>query len=465
MIRRFSVNFAIFSMLLDAALVASALASADALRPFLNELSFAQSVPANNVTPLPLYPIFGLIWVLVLLLFSVYDGRKNLRVVDEFASLTTGTIMAAVTSSGALYLSFRDVSRLLFILFVLLAYSYLLSWRLLYRSLRRWHGFPTPKRNMLIVGAGTIGREFRRMIEQHDEFGISFIGYVDDVEDNDKVIGYLSDARKIVAEKSIDDVVFALPGWAFERINNLVAEIRDLPVRVWVIPDYFSVALHHAAIEEYAGIPMLGLRAPALSDYQRMLKRAFDLILTLIAMPPALIAMSIVSLAIRLDSPGSIIFRQKRVGENGQIFEVLKFRSMYENAAAEKTVALSEAVKNNRIHKVSGDPRVTRVGRFIRRSSLDELPQLINVLKGEMSLVGPRPELPYLVEQYEPWQRTRLAVPPGLTGWWQITGRSDKPMHLHTEDDLYYVQNYSLFLDITILLRTFWVVIRGKGAY
>jgi len=450
---------------MDAALVASGLASADALRPFLNDLSFAQNMPTNSTIPLPLYPIFGTIWVLVLLLFSVYDGRKNLRVVDEVTSLTTGTIMAAVTSSGALYLSFRDVSRLLFILFVMLAYFYLLSWRLLYRSLRRWRGFPAPKRNMLIVGAGTIGKEVRQMIDKHDELGISFIGYVDDVEDNDKVIGYLSDARKIVAEKSIDDVVFALPGWAFERVNNLVAEIHDLPVRVWVIPDYYSIALHRATIEEYAGIPMLDLRAPALNDYQRMLKRAFDLILTLIILPPALLVMGIVSIAIRLDSPGAIIFRQKRVGENGHIFEVLKFRSMMENSEQDRTIAENQDVESNHPSKVSGDPRITRVGRLIRRSSLDELPQLINVLKGEMSLVGPRPELPYLVKQYEPWQRTRFAVPPGLTGWWQITGRSDKPMHLHTEDDLYYVQNYSLILDITILLRTFWVVIRGRGAY
>jgi lipopolysaccharide/colanic/teichoic acid biosynthesis glycosyltransferase len=117
------------------------------------------------------------------------------------------------------------------------------------------------------------------------------------------------------------------------------------------------------------------------------------------------------------------------------------------------------------IHKQAGDPRVTRVGRFLRRLSLDELPQLINVLKGDMSLVGPRPELPFLVDQYEPWQRKRFAVPQGMTGWWQINGRSDRPMHLNTEDDLYYVQNYSILLDLQIMFKTIWVVLRGRGAY
>jgi lipopolysaccharide/colanic/teichoic acid biosynthesis glycosyltransferase len=119
----------------------------------------------------------------------------------------------------------------------------------------------------------------------------------------------------------------------------------------------------------------------------------------------------------------------------------------------------------NLIHKTKDDPRVTRIGRFLRRFSLDELPQLFNILAGSMSLVGPRPEMPYLVERYQPWQRKRFAVPPGLTGWWQVSGRSDRPMHLHTEDDLYYIQNYSIWLDLQIIVRTIWVVLVGKGSY
>jgi exopolysaccharide biosynthesis polyprenyl glycosylphosphotransferase len=210
---------------------------------------------------------------------------------------------------------------------------------------------------------------------------------------------------------------------------------------------------------------MLDLRAPALNDFQRLVKRAFDLAISFFLFPPCLIIMGVLALMIRLEGAGPILFGQQRVGENGRLFRMYKFRTMVPNA--EQTRHMVERVdeNGNLIHKSINDPRVTRVGRILRRTSLDELPQLFNVISGDMSLIGPRPELPYLVEKYEPWQRTRFAVPQGITGWWQVNGRSDKPMHLHTEEDLYYVRNYSLILDIRILLKTIATVFRGKGAY
>ena len=138
---------------------------------------------------------------------------------------------------------------------------------------------------------------------------------------------------------------------------------------------------------------------------------------------------------------------------------------MVRNAEALQKNVETVDTQGELIHKTKDDPRITPLGRFLRRLSLDELPQFFNVMRGNMSLVGPRPELPYLVELYQPWQRKRFAVPQGITGWWQIHGRSDKPMHLHTEDDLYYIQNYSLWLDIQILMQTLWIILRGKGAY
>jgi len=168
---------------------------------------------------------------------------------------------------------------------------------------------------------------------------------------------------------------------------------------------------------------------------------------------------------IKLDSRGPVLFRQKRAGENGRLFEMIKFRTMVENAEELRHMVEKTDQNGELLHKHPNDPRVTTVGKFLRRFSLDELPQIFNVVRGEMSLVGPRPEMPYLVERYKPWQRTRFAVPQGITGWWQVNGRSDKPMHLHTEDDLYYVQHYSLWLDIQILIKTAWIVIRGRGAF
>jgi exopolysaccharide biosynthesis polyprenyl glycosylphosphotransferase len=210
---------------------------------------------------------------------------------------------------------------------------------------------------------------------------------------------------------------------------------------------------------------MLDLRASAIDDYQRMIKRAFDISVGLVALLPALPLMAFSALMIYLEDGAPILFRQKRVGENGRLFDMLKFRTMVRNAEQLQVQVEKRDSEGHLIHKVKDYPRVTRVGRLLRRFSLDELPQLFQVLTGTMSLVGPRPEMPYLVDKYQPWQRKRFAVPPGMTGWWQVSGRSDKPMHLHTEDDLYYIQNYSIWLDIQILVRTVWAVIFGKGAF
>jgi len=196
-----------------------------------------------------------------------------------------------------------------------------------------------------------------------------------------------------------------------------------------------------------------------------MPKRAFDLLFGLFALILALPLMALSALMVYLDDGPPVIFRQKRVGKNGHLFEVLKFRTMIRGAEQLQSQVERRDLDGNLIHKVRDDPRVTRVGRVLRRFSLDELPQLFNVLAGTMSLVGPRPEIPYLVENYQSWQRKRFTVLPGMTGWWQVTGRSDKPMHLHTEDDLYYIRNYSIWLDLQIIFRTIWVLLIGKGAY
>jgi exopolysaccharide biosynthesis polyprenyl glycosylphosphotransferase len=322
---------------------------------------------------------------------------------------------------------------------------------------------------VLILGSGEAGRRLFELIQSQPGLGLQVVGFLDDdplkQKESPFIFGPIENVRQAIGQQQIDDVVVALPRSAYERLNWVVSELHDLAVKVWLIPDYFSLALNQASVEEFAGIPMLDLRAPALSEYQRIIKRIFDLMATVLALPFMLIMGGVICLAIRLDSPGPFIYRSRRVGENGRLFDMLKFRTMVQNADALSHLVTRTDENGNLIHKIPNDPRVTRVGRFLRKTSLDELPQLVNVVKGEMSLVGPRPELPFLVDRYQLWQRKRFAVPQGMTGWWQIHGRSDKPMHLHTEEDLYYVQHYSIWLDVQILVQTVWAVLRGRGAF
>jgi len=470
MFRRFSVNFALLSIGLDLALVCVALALSARLRPQLGFLPFAALYPIFIPIPFMVFPIFAIEWIGILVLFSVYDPRRNLRGINEFTSLTLGSMLAAVALAGTLYLSFRDVSRLLFITFIAIGYLLMLGWRGAYRLAARFlPGRATRRRKVLIIGAGSVGRELQKQIVANPQLGLNVAGFLDDNLEkraaHRDILGSLSSAQIEIQKQHIDDVVITLPQSAYKRMNHLVGELHYLPVKVWVIPDYFRLTLHKAAVEEFAGLPMLDLRAPALSEQQRLVKRAFDLVFTLLCLPLVLPIMALTSLVIYLDSPGPVIFRQQRVGENGRLFEMIKFRTMLPKAEALDSSPGRVDERGDFIHKISNDPRVTRIGRILRRASLDELPQLLNVLRGEMSLVGPRPELPYLVEHYELWQRQRFAVPQGITGWWQVNGRSDKPMHLNTQDDLFYVQNYSILLDIFILIRTIGVVIAGKGAF
>ena len=471
MLRRFSVNYVIFSMALDALLVVAVASFMARIRPLLNDLPFATEVVEPMLLPMPLYLLFPAIWVSILMLSMVYDGRRTLRAVDELTCLTFGSLLASVCLAGICYFSFRDVSRLMFALFSIVAYLFMVTWRMMARVLFHMGWFNgVGHRRMLIIGAGELGRDLRERICRDNGWGLEFVGFLDDekppeAEQVGPILGKIANIRRVISRHRIDDVVLALPVSEQGQVNTLVAELHDLPVKVWVIPSYFALALFKADVVDYAGVLMLDLRAPALNEYQRLVKRMFDILVTIFSLPVAIPIMVISAILIRMDSPGSVIFRQKRVGENGKIFLMYKLRTMVDGAENMNHVVKHKDNEGNLIYKTQEDPRVTRVGRFLRHTSLDELPQLFNVLKGDMSWVGPRPELPYLVERYAIWQRKRFAVPQGITGWWQINGRSDKPMHLHTEDDLFYVQNYSIWLDMQILLKTVWVALSRKGAY
>jgi exopolysaccharide biosynthesis polyprenyl glycosylphosphotransferase len=457
MFRRFSTDFAVFSILLDAVLVSSSLALADLIRPALNNLGIIKDIGGQANVPLELYPIFAFIWIMVFLGMSVYDGRKNYRVLEELSSLTWAVLLTSIASAGVLYLSYREISRALFLLFILFAGLSMVAWRMFYRWWLRKGANGSSQRRVAIVGNGEAGNSIKAQIEGNPMFGLNFCGFFGNNVGENSLGGY-DQIHELVTKKSIDDLVITLPGDKNDLIKKIVSDLNDVPVNLWVVPDYYSLALHKACIEEYAGITMLDLRAPALNEYQRMMKRVLDLTGAVLLLPIAIPIMLLLGTLIYIFDPGPIVFNQVRAGENGKPFTMHKFRTMV--VGAEK---ISRGNDTN--HKTKNDPRVTTIGRILRKTSLDELPQLFNVIKGEMSFVGPRPELLDLVENYEPWQRARFAVPPGITGWWQVNGRSDKPMHLNTEDDIYYLNNYSLWLDIQIIVRTIWVTIIGRGAY
>jgi exopolysaccharide biosynthesis polyprenyl glycosylphosphotransferase len=471
MLRRFSVNFALTSMCLDWFSVACGLWLAGWLRPRFNELPGIEPLAPSVVTPVALYYIFPVLWISIYAMLSIYDGRKFLRVADEFSALTLAMGIASVSAAGILYLSYREVSRFLFVLFILLVYILCLSWRVLARTYFRTQGLsPLALRRVLIVGAGPLGQKVRDQISSAEtSHHLEFAGFVDDdlvaEAAGDGLLGDPAQIRKLVAEHSISDVLIALPHSKYSQLGEIIRRVDDLPVQVWVALGFFDLALYKMGLEDLAGIPVVDLRASAIDDYQRMTKRAFDIFLGLIALMLALPLIAIAALLILIEDGRPVIFSHKRVGENGRLFNMLKLRTMVRNAEQFQGQVQKFDADGNVIHKSKDDPRVTKVGRVLRRFSLDELPQFLNVVRGDMSLVGPRPELPYLVEKYQPWQRKRFVVPPGVTGWWQVNGRGDRPMHLNTEDDLYYIQNYSIFFDIQILLKTVWVVIVGKGSY
>ena len=470
MLRRFGTNYAVFSMLLDGFITLVALIIAVALRPYFPQVPYL--VPVTELSlPFWIYITVPFVWVMVFVVASVYDPKRTYRLVDELQTVSLASLLAALICAGIFYLFFREFSRWLFIFFFVLNLILLLGWRIIARIVWRMVRFPSSEdKRVLVVGAGELGQRVGQMVREYNWTGLALIGYLDDdpgVQSRKNVtwLGKVHDIRQVVQDQSISDVIVALPQSAFGKVNDLVRIMHDLPLLVRVVPDYYSLSLYQATVEDFAGIPMINLRDPALNDVQRLIKRVFDIFVASVATMVILPLLGIVALAIKIDNPGPALFRQKRVGENGRLFDMYKFRSMVVGAENMQDDVTELNERGEIIYKKADDPRITGVGRIIRRTSLDELPQLFNVLKGDMSLVGPRPELPFMIDYYEPWQHTRFAVPQGMTGWWQINGRADKPLHLHTDDDIYYIKNYSLWMDIYILLKTPWVVLRGKGAY
>jgi exopolysaccharide biosynthesis polyprenyl glycosylphosphotransferase len=342
--------------------------------------------------------------------------------------------------------------------------------RRLIESQFRKHGIGVDR--VLVVGAGDVGRAVMRTILAKPSLGYRVVGYVDDDPEKGngalgrfKGLGNADNLPALIAERVMDMVIVTLP-WTYQpEIAEIVARCERANLQVYIVPDVFQQRMHRVDLDSLSGIPLIGMGASRLSSGALLLKRMVDLAISILALPVLLVLYFVVAVAIKLDSPGPVLFKQRRVGRHGHHFEIYKFRSMVSNAEQFKAElqALNEA--DGPLFKIRDDPRLTRVGRFLRRTSIDELPQFINVLRGEMSLVGPRPGTPDEVAQYEPWQRERISILPGMTGLWQVSGRSTLPFDEMCQLDIFYIENWSLGLDLRILVQTIPQFLLGNGAY
>jgi exopolysaccharide biosynthesis polyprenyl glycosylphosphotransferase len=299
-------------------------------------------------------------------------------------------------------------------------------------------------------------------IQNHPEVGYELVGFIDRraAELGEKVAGVpvISDGRDLVTlllRYRVEEVFLAIPSLPQHEAFGLVVQCEEAYVHFKIVrDDLLQVITDRVKIDDIGDFPVILLREGRLRPVDLVLKRCLDLAMTLPLLVLSLPLWLFIAVAIRLDSPGPVLFSHDRVGMGGRVFRLFKFRTMRTDTPPYAVAPGDQS-----------DSRITRFGRWLRKTSLDELPQFLNVLKGEMSLVGPRPEMPFIVEHYEPWQRRRLDVPQGITGLWQIAGRKQLPLHFNLEYDFYYIRNWTLLLDIAILLRTLPAVLLGKGAF
>ena len=405
---------------------------------------------------------------------GLYSAKRKRSLLYDAYTITRG----AITGVAALYvlsLVYRTVllSRLIpayagiaIVLLLVIARS---ADRFIQGRMRK-RGYGVQR--VLIVGAGETGRMIMRNTAAQPELGYQVVGFVDDKPERGnknlgrfRGLGSTDQIEEIIKEQAVDVVFIALPWLYHRKILGIIGQCERLKVPVRIVPDLFQMSLSQVDIDDLNGIPLIGTKPVSLKGWNLALKRALDVLVSSLALLLFSPLLLIIAALIKLDSPGPAIFKQTRIGRGGRKFTVFKFRTMRVGAEqeVESLRSLNDAV--GALFKIREDPRCTKLGRFLRRRSLDELPQLYNVLRGEMSMVGPRPQLVGEVEQYQSWHKKRLETWPGMTGLWQVSGRSDLSFDDMVLLDIYYVENWSLLLDLRIALRTIPTIMLGIGAY
>ena len=450
---------------------------------------FAWRNPTNLEDYREVFLLTGAVTLVCFHAFGMYSPLKSLLNIQEFKAVAKSTMMSFLVLHMLLFMlrgainlpqkgfyapliKFHSIvdlgpdplffSRLtlvsvFFFIFAFTTVSRFCSFRAIQHLHRRGIG----NRNVLIFGTGSMARRLQKKFVQVPTLGLNLAGFVS-VEagragerlESSQIVGSLGELETLVRRYKISEVFVAMPEASEDRVLEIVEAIERLGVVYHVVPRFVHLLSHKIKIESLDSIPLITRPDRTQSFLGAALKRGFDLILaTLILLlgAPLFIASAIL---IKRESPGPLFFRQTRIGKDGVPFRMVKFRTMHVQASG-------DAPKPNSSH----DPRITRIGRLLRRYSLDEIPQLLNVLHGEMSLVGPRPEMPFIVEGYSPMQRERLRVKPGLTGLWQISYARGEAIHDNLDYDIYYIENQSLLLDVMILNLTLFAVVKGTGAY
>jgi Undecaprenyl-phosphate glucose phosphotransferase len=468
-----------FHLAADAVLGISAFMIAYAIRFHAGLIPITRGLPpaGQYVNLLPF--IAGLV-PLGFHLQGLYRLRRGRSRVDDFFAVFVGSILAVVFGVVVtLYVQTYwanevqkrtgafEVSQAVWAIFLILNVTLTYSSRELMREVleRRWRAGIGLKR-ILIAGSGELGRLIADKIIEHRELGYQIVGFVDDRAAGDHLgyrglplLGTIEDASDIIGREGVDHLYVALPPEQHVRMIELLDSTSRLTVDVKVVPDLLQVIALRARLEDLDGVPVINVNDVPLQGFNSAVKRLIDIAISSGALAVLAIPLGVLSILIKATSRGPVFYRQERMGLDGKSFSIVKFRSMFDHAERE----------TGPVWTVPDDPRVTPLGRFLRRSNLDELPQLWNVLKGDMSIVGPRPERPHFVEQFRhriPQYMLRHKVKAGLTGWAQVNGwRGNTALEKRIEYDLYYIENWSVRLDLKIMWLT---LIRGffhKHAY
>ncbi len=452
----------------DAVAISTALFGASIVR-----FEIMAGAPAQGIDYTVLTLIATPVWLITFWMYGLYEPRQVLGPVQEFKQVFHSVVAGSVLIFMADSIFKLDLARGWALIAMASGFFVVGLERLLVRKtlhfLRRRGGDPT---RALIIGANAEAKTVARMLEREAWLGYRILGFVDDdipvgqeVSDGHEVLGPISELRDLITRHRATLVLIAATSLDANRINRLLWDLNDVEIDLQVTSGTVDVTASRMIVQSVAGVPLLYVRRTGMNRLQRLMKRSLDVggsAFGLLLLSPFLAA---IALWIKRDSDGPAFFTQVRVGRDGEVFTCYKFRTMVPDA--EERLAELEHLSEGPgiLFKIKDDPRVTKAGRFLRRYSLDELPQLWNVLRGEMSMVGPRPPIPSEVEQYDEWVRNRLRVKPGLTGLWQVSGRTETSFSDYVRYDLFYIQNWSFSLDLWIIWRTVRAVLSAEGAH